>query len=232
MANDADPGVRRELILALRWLAVGEVADALTTLIRGWDGQDRWYLEALGLALDEPRGAVPDRPLRAGTVRPDRRGARPRRRERPGGGPSLLPRRPERVVHRHWHARPVCLRSLEAHRPCLAAPSPGGPLCPQAGQSHLVAPELQQAWDDTLSRIDDQAAAAVLADLAATTPDPGRRAGLSSTIARKLGGTWREARDDGPVIALVRVEPRRTRRPAWRGSTWPWRATTRGTARP
>ena len=47
------PGVRRELILALRWLPTAQVGGALKALARAWDGQDRWYLEALGLALQD-----------------------------------------------------------------------------------------------------------------------------------------------------------------------------------
>ena len=49
MADDADAGVRRELILAFRNLPTTNVGDALRKLAASWDGQDRWYLEALGL---------------------------------------------------------------------------------------------------------------------------------------------------------------------------------------
>ncbi len=49
---DPDPGVRRELILAFRNLPTDKVGDALRILAASWDGQDRWYLEALGLALE------------------------------------------------------------------------------------------------------------------------------------------------------------------------------------
>lgn len=53
MASDPDPGVRRELILALRDVETEKVGPALLTLTRLWDGADRWYLEALGLALQK-----------------------------------------------------------------------------------------------------------------------------------------------------------------------------------
>ncbi len=49
MANDPDAGVRRELILAFRNLPTKQVSDSLRSLTAAWDGQDRWYLEALGL---------------------------------------------------------------------------------------------------------------------------------------------------------------------------------------
>ena len=41
------------MILALRWLPTGQVGGALKNLVKTWDGQDRWYLEALGLALQD-----------------------------------------------------------------------------------------------------------------------------------------------------------------------------------
>ena len=53
MADDPDAGVRRELILAFRNLPTDKVGDALRKLAASWDGQDRWYLEALGLALEK-----------------------------------------------------------------------------------------------------------------------------------------------------------------------------------
>ena len=53
LADDADPGVRRELILAFRKLPTDRVGGALRKLTASWDGEDRWYLEALGLALEK-----------------------------------------------------------------------------------------------------------------------------------------------------------------------------------
>src|SRR5262249_54965492 len=52
MAADPDAGVRRELILALRDLPTSQVGGTLKALAQAWDGRDRWYLEALGLALE------------------------------------------------------------------------------------------------------------------------------------------------------------------------------------
>lgn len=51
LATDADSGVRRELILAIRDLPTERVGRMLEDLAFGWDGQDRFYLEALRLAL-------------------------------------------------------------------------------------------------------------------------------------------------------------------------------------
>ena len=57
LTGDPDAGLRRELILALRNLPTSQVGSALKTLAQAWDGQDRWYLEALGLALDHRENA-------------------------------------------------------------------------------------------------------------------------------------------------------------------------------
>src|SRR5262249_5320919 len=48
LADDPDAGVRRELILALRNLPTAQAGEPLRKLAAAWDGQDRWYLEALG----------------------------------------------------------------------------------------------------------------------------------------------------------------------------------------
>ena len=54
--DDASPAVRRELLIGLRELLQREVrpemAAAWTALALQYDGQDRWYLEALGIAAD------------------------------------------------------------------------------------------------------------------------------------------------------------------------------------
>ncbi len=203
LASDADAGVRRELILALRWLPTAEVAGALTTLVRGWDGQDRWYLEALGLALAEREtpfladlfNAGPFGPLTAALARDGANGA--------VAVPPFFPAdRNESYIAAGTPDRPsTALSKLiglawRVHRPevipALRRVIPG-----------IAAPELQQAIDDALTRIDDKATATVMADLALTTPDPGRRATLSAAIARKLGGSWRDARTDAKVIDLI-----------------------------
>ncbi|MFO0889164.1 MAG: PVC-type heme-binding CxxCH protein [Isosphaeraceae bacterium] len=56
-ADDPDAGVRRELILALRNLPTDRVGGALKKLAASWDGRDRRYLEALGLAIEKRKAA-------------------------------------------------------------------------------------------------------------------------------------------------------------------------------
>jgi hypothetical protein len=51
-AEDPSPAVRRELAVALRYDRSPTMPTVWATLAKQHDGQDRWYLEALGLASD------------------------------------------------------------------------------------------------------------------------------------------------------------------------------------
>jgi putative membrane-bound dehydrogenase-like protein len=53
LANDSDPQVRREAIIALRTIKSPEAAQLWATLANQYDGKDRWYLEALGIGADK-----------------------------------------------------------------------------------------------------------------------------------------------------------------------------------
>ena len=61
LARDADPGVRREVALSLRDQSTGPVLDILVDVARGYDGQDRYYLEALGTGATKKEAALYDR---------------------------------------------------------------------------------------------------------------------------------------------------------------------------
>lgn len=50
LASDPSPAVRREVALSLRDVPLEECRESLTALIDGYDGANRWYLEALGIA--------------------------------------------------------------------------------------------------------------------------------------------------------------------------------------
>ncbi len=52
LASDPDPAVRREVAIALRDVPLTDCRDALTNLVRAFDGQDPWMRFALGQALD------------------------------------------------------------------------------------------------------------------------------------------------------------------------------------
>ena len=51
LAGDRSAAVRREVMAAMRDLPLDEIREALKKLIAGYDGKNRWYLEALGAVL-------------------------------------------------------------------------------------------------------------------------------------------------------------------------------------
>ena len=61
LAKDTDPGVRREVALSLRDQPAEKSLDLLVELARGYDGQDRTYLEALGTGATKKEAALYDR---------------------------------------------------------------------------------------------------------------------------------------------------------------------------
>jgi putative membrane-bound dehydrogenase-like protein len=61
LARDADPGVRREVALSLRDQPAAAALDILVDIARGYDGQDRSYLEALGTGAEGKEPALYDR---------------------------------------------------------------------------------------------------------------------------------------------------------------------------
>ncbi|MGI9471726.1 MAG: hypothetical protein ACR2NZ_09360, partial [Rubripirellula sp.] len=52
LVADPSSAVRREVALSLRDVEFGQCRDLLVALAKGYDGWDRWYLEALGTACD------------------------------------------------------------------------------------------------------------------------------------------------------------------------------------
>ena len=201
LADDPDAGVRRELILAFRWLPTAEVGTALKTLAMHWDGQDRWYLEALGLALEDRESpylaSLFDGSL-FGDLNLDRDGSVEGQAVPPyfpadrneayiASGTADAPSSPvAKTLGMAWRLhRPEAL-------PLLARILPG-----------LAAGDLQQAADDVLTQFNDKEAALLVADLALKAVDPGRRQALMKTLGRKLGTAWLAARTEAPVIRLI-----------------------------
>jgi putative membrane-bound dehydrogenase-like protein len=60
LASDPSPAVRREVALAMRDVPLAQSKDILLTLARGYDGADRWYLEALGTGSTHKEAALYD----------------------------------------------------------------------------------------------------------------------------------------------------------------------------
>ncbi|QEH32357.1 Cytochrome c [Aquisphaera giovannonii] len=204
MADDPDAGVRRELISAIRNLPTERVGEALRALAASWDGQDRWYLETLGLALDRREETFLARLLDGSLYGPmdvakeGREGsvALPPyfpvdRNEAflPAGSPDLPTTALSKALGLAWR-----LRRLESTRLV-------GSLLPA-----LAAPELRQAADDVLGQVKDPRAAAALAELASRESAPARRGELVDILARKLEGGWNAGRDAEPVVALIGAE--------------------------
>jgi putative membrane-bound dehydrogenase-like protein len=55
---DSDPTVRRECALALQYVGGEAAAEPLTTLAMGYDGKDRWYLEAWAIGARGKEAAL------------------------------------------------------------------------------------------------------------------------------------------------------------------------------
>jgi putative membrane-bound dehydrogenase-like protein len=61
LAKDPDPGVRREVALSLRDKPADAALGILVDIARGYDGQDRSYLEALGTGASKKEAALYER---------------------------------------------------------------------------------------------------------------------------------------------------------------------------
>ncbi len=61
LARDADAGVRREVALSLRDVPAATSLDVLVDIARGYDGVDRFYLEALGTGATGKEAVLYDR---------------------------------------------------------------------------------------------------------------------------------------------------------------------------
>ncbi len=201
MANDPDPGVRRELILAFRDLPTAKVGEALKALAKGWDGQDRWYLEALGLALQDREASLMAE-LFDGSLYGDLDLAN-------AGKDGMIAVPPYFPADRNEAYIKIGTADLPSnalgktlglawrlHRP-EALPLIGKVL------PALDAPELKQAADDVLMQFKDKDAAVVLAALISGAGDPARKNGLLSILGRKIGGDWKNARGDSKVIGAI-----------------------------
>ncbi|MCP5115292.1 MAG: HEAT repeat domain-containing protein, partial [bacterium] len=58
LATDHSPAVRREFALALRDLPLDQSEEILLEIAEGYDGKDRWYLEAFGTGCDGKEDAL------------------------------------------------------------------------------------------------------------------------------------------------------------------------------
>jgi putative membrane-bound dehydrogenase-like protein len=201
MAVDPDPGVRRELILALRNLPTENVGEALRVLAASWDGQDRWYLEALGLALEKRESGYLSTLFDGalyGELDLEQAGKRGKVALPPyfpvdrneafieTGTPELPATAVSKYLGLAWriHRREVV--------PVLERIVP-----------HLRAPELQQAADDVLARMNEPETAELVARVAEKTREPVHKRELFALLARGLAREWNAAHTRPKVTAII-----------------------------
>ncbi len=201
MAGDPDSGVRRELILAFRNLPTDLAGDSLRKLAAAWDGQDRWYLEALGLALEKRESdfltTLFDGAL-FGSVDLERTGK--------NGDVALPPYfpvdrneafiavgTPDRAVSAVSKSLGLAWR-IHRHEvlPLIERILPG-----------LQAVELQQAADDILERMSDPQTADLIARMAMRTSEPVHQRVLLSLLARRLGGDWNSVSHHPEIVKVI-----------------------------
>ena len=58
LADDPSPAVRREILAVMRGMKLDEIREPLLKLIAGYDGKNRWYLEALGAVCDDHKDEI------------------------------------------------------------------------------------------------------------------------------------------------------------------------------
>jgi putative membrane-bound dehydrogenase-like protein len=201
LAGDPDAGVRRELILALRTLPTDKVGESLRMLTKSWDGQDRWYLEALGLALEKREASFLAR-LFDGDLFGDLDLTRAGQESQVALPPYFPVDRNEAFITEGAPALPATALSktlgLAWRLHCREVLPLLSRLLPK-----LATPELQQAADDVLGQMRDPKTAVVLAALVAKIDDPARKRQVLETLSRKLDTAWRPAQRSPEIINLT-----------------------------
>ena len=201
LVADPDTGVRRELILAFRNLPTDKVGEALKTLARTWDGQDRWYLEALGLAL-EGREPAFFAEVFDGTLYGDLDLENAGKSRQVSLPPYFPVDRNEAYIAVGDTPLPASALSKtlglawRVHRPEVLPLL--GRIMPQ-----LSTPELQQAADDVIRRTEGPEAVVITAELALRTGDPVRKRQVLATLTRKLEGAGRDSRSHAKVTEAI-----------------------------
>jgi putative membrane-bound dehydrogenase-like protein len=202
LADDPDAGVRRELILALRNVPTEKAGEAIRKLSASWDGQDRWYLEALGLALERRESGYLSELFREtlfgdlGDLDQSGKNARvalppffPVDRNEAfieAGTPDESSSALSKYLGLAWRIHRdevVPLLRRVVHR--------------------LNAPELQQASDDILRQIRSPEAAVLVSQMVERVREPVRKRELIGILEKNLEGPWRSAKDVGTVEKVI-----------------------------
>ena len=202
LVDDPDPAVRRELILALRNLPTSRVGAALRKLAASWDGQDRWYLEALGLAFDGREAEYVTSLMDPALFGESGDFAKDGRNDHVALPPYFPVDRNEAFIAVDAPDQPTTgLSKFLGFLWRLRRPE-SLPVLEQI-LPNLTAPGLQQAGDDVLRQLNDPSAADVVALVAERTDDPIRRRGLLTILAERLAGNWNAAKDRPPVTRAI-----------------------------
>lgn len=199
--RDPDPGVRRELILALRDVPTSQAGDALRQLAASWDGQDRFYLEALGLALRH-REAEYLASLFDGTLYGDLDADH-------AGKDSNVALPPYFPVDRNE----AYLKPSDALPPANALSKTLGlmwcvhraaalPLLAKLMPA-LESAALQQAASDVIAQVSDPDGAPIVAEMIEPLRDVARRRQVMASLARKLQGPWRSAAREERITRVI-----------------------------
>ena len=205
LARDADAGVRRELILALRDVETSAAGEALLKLAAAWDGRDRYYLEALHLAL------------------------RHRKRQFLG---KLFRRFTERALAEGWGDEPVALPPYFPITTNDAFLHMEDELPPANAASKLIglawvlrsnkalpalraileendSPEIARGADMAIGWIDDPRAAELLLDRFLAVDDPQRQQEILRRLSSKLAGPWKPMRDGQKMRQVLEIALKR-----------------------
>jgi putative membrane-bound dehydrogenase-like protein len=201
MADDSDAGVRRELLLALRNLSTDQVGDSLRKLAAGWDGQDRWYLEALGLAI-EKREQTFLAHLFDGSLYGELNLEKMSNDSEVALPPYFPVDRNEAFIVAGTPSRPVSSLSKYLGLAWRLHCSEVLPLVERI-LPFLHAVELQQAADDILAQMKDPETAVIVASTAIKTSDSVRQRVMLTMLAHRLRGDWNAASTRPQVAQII-----------------------------
>jgi putative membrane-bound dehydrogenase-like protein len=187
LIDDPDAGVRRELILALRNVETSQAGESLRKLAASWDGRDRYYLEALHLALTH---------------------------REPAFLAELFDSVAERALADGWGDETVALPPYFPIATNDAYLHMGDELPPANAASKLIglawvlgrsealtglrailkkndSPDIAQGADMALGRIQDPRAAELLIDRFLAVDDSQRQREILQRLGSKLAGAWK-----------------------------------------
>ena len=191
LVDDPDAGVRRALILALRHVDTARAGDALVRLAVGWDGVDRYYLEALSLALVDREPEFLERLFAEAARRALAKGWK----DEPVALPPYYPvTTNDAFLHIDDQLPPADAASKVIGLAWVLRRAEALPAL-RALLERNDSPRIFQGVDVALGRIEDPRGAELLIDQFLTVDDPQRQREILQTLGFKLAGAWKSMRD-------------------------------------